>query len=235
MAFDGAEPPRSVLFVQGSDAEGVAAAVDSAADLVILDLEHAEGTFGEGAAGERVAEALADDSGDGPAIGVRVHGLETPQGAVDLDAIRAADAKPAFVVVPDVDGPAELGLAEELLEGTDIDVFALIESPTGVLDARRITSAASPRLKAVAFGPGDFTSYMDIPDDVDADLSVPRSLVAMAAKSAGLVAVDIPNFSGAADEGLAQEIEEGRALGYDAKIAVSEAQVAVINDGFGDD
>lgn len=232
MTFESGATPRSVLFVPGSDQERVAAASESAADLVILDLEHADDSFGVGPAGTRVKEALADRPVDSPAFGVRVHGLETAQGAVDLDAVRSADAQPEFVVIPDVNGPAEIGLAEELLGDNDVDIFALLEDPVGIFEARAIVSA-SPKVEAAAFGPSDFTSYMGIPDDVDPDLYVPRYLVSMAANSAGLTAVDMPNLGDVDDDELTEaETEQARSMGYDAKIAVTESQVRIINDVF---
>lgn len=232
MSFELDDTPRSVLFVQGSDSEQVASATDSAADIVILDLEHAANSFGEGTAGKRVEEAIANRPADAPPFGVRVHGLDTTQGAVDLDAIRTASNPPEFVVIPEVSGPEELSLVDELLAGTDIGVFALIEDPTGVFEARAIASA-SPRVGALAFGPSDFTSYMGIPDDVTPDFSVPRYLVSMAANSAGLTAVDMPNLRDVEDDAVTrEETEQARSVGYDAKIAVTESQVRIINDAF---
>lgn len=234
MPFDLEDTPRSVLFVPGSDADRVASAAESAADLVVLDLEHADDSFGEGPAGTRVRDALADRSADTPAYGVRVHGLDTSQGAVDLDAIAGASDQPKFVVVPDVSGPDELALAEELVADSNIDLFALIEHPAAVDDAHAI--AASPGVEALAFGPSDFTSYMGIPDDVEADLHVPRYLVSMAANSAGVLAVDMPNLGDVDDDALTErETQEARAMGYDAKIAVTESQVRIIDDQFDGD
>lgn len=233
MPFDAVDTPRSVLFVPGSDAKRVAAAGDSAADLVVFDLEHSEDTFGEGPAGERVAEALATRSGDNPVFGVRVHGIETTKGVTDLDAIRATTDRPEFVVLPDVTGPRDVTLAEEFIADTDVDIFALIEDPVGVFEAREIVTA-TPRLVAVAFGPSDFASYMGISDGVEPDFSVPRYLVSMAANSAGLTAVDMPNLGDVDDETLTRrEAEAARSMGYDAKIAISESQVRIVNDVFG--
>jgi citrate lyase beta subunit len=232
MSFRSVDTPRSVLFVPGSDPARVASAADSAADLVVLDLEHADDSFGDGAVGRRVMKTLADCAEDSPSFGVRVHGLDTTRGAVDLDAIRSASDQPQFVVLPDVSGPEELKLAEERIDDTDIDIFALIEAPAGVFEARAIATAA-PRVKAVAFGPGDFASSMGIPDDVDPDFSVPRYLVSMAANSASLSAVDMPNISDAENDTVTKrETVQARSMGYDAKVAVTESQVRIINDVF---
>lgn len=230
---DGADdPPRSVLFVPGSDPERVESAAESAADLVVLDLEHADDSFGDGPAGKRVLNAVRDRPADSPPFGVRVHGLDTTRGTVDLDAIQAAESHPEFVVVPDVSSPAELTLADELLGDSDIGILALIEDPTGVSAARAIASA-TPRVTGLAFGPSDFSSYMGIPDDVEPDFYVPRYLVSMAANGEGVTAIDMPNLSDVDDEVLTrQETEQARSMGYDAKIAVSEPQVHIINNVF---
>lgn len=226
------DPPRSVLFVPGSDSERVGAIGESDADLVILDLEHADDTFGDGKTGARVLNALGNQPADSQPFGVRVHGLDTTRGAVDLRAIRAADHQPEFVVVPDVSGPAELTIVEELLGDTDIEIFALIEDPTGVAEARAIASATS-RVSALAFGPSDFSRHMGIPDGVDPDFHVPRHLVSMAANGAGVTAVDMPNLADVDDDSLTRrETEQAQSMGYDAKIAVSESQVQIINDVF---
>jgi len=114
--------------------------------------------------------------------------------------------------------------------GATFRVIALIESPRGVLAAQNIASEES--VIGLAFGKFDFALSMGALPSSNLNALVPRSLVAIAAKAYGLVAVDTPYAALKDLEGLRAEALEAKALGYDGKFAVHPSQVPLINEVF---
>jgi citrate lyase subunit beta/citryl-CoA lyase len=114
--------------------------------------------------------------------------------------------------------------------GATFRVIALIESPLGVLAAQNIASEEG--VIGLAFGKFDFALSMGALPSSNLNVLVPRSLVAIAAKAHGLVAVDTPYAALNDLEGLRAEALEAKALGYDGKFAVHPSQVPVINEVF---
>src|SRR5690349_1775715 len=87
---------RSVLFLPASNARAIAKARESAADLVVLDLEDAV------KAGDKVTArdaAVAAVAPDWPMpVAIRVNGVGSEWHSLDLDAV--AKSKADYVVVP---------------------------------------------------------------------------------------------------------------------------------------
>lgn len=223
---------RSVLFVPGPDPDRIEDAVESDADLVILDLEHSADTFASGADGRRVRTAVERWRNEPHRIGVRIHRLDTKRGFADVAAIADADVVPDVVCIPDVEYAHQLSPAAAVLAEAGADLFPLIESPRGVFEARSIVSTV-PSVTMVGFGPSDFRDRMGTSDVADPDLTVPRHLVVMAASAGGVAAIDMPSFQ-AGDEETRADAVAARAMGYDGKIAISRSGVHIANDVFSD-
>ena len=96
-----------------------------------------------------------------PRIGVRVHPVDHPSFAWDVQTIvgGAAD-RLAFVMLPKVETRANveqaLGVIDAQASGLQLPVHVLIESPAAVQEAFSI--AAHPRVQSVSFGLMDFVS-----------------------------------------------------------------------------
>ena len=87
---------RSVLFLPASNPRAIAKARESAADLVVLDLEDAVKPADKAAARDAAVEAVADDWR--MPVAIRVNGVGTEWHSLDLDAV--ARSKADLVVVP---------------------------------------------------------------------------------------------------------------------------------------
>ena len=90
-------PRRSALFLPASNPRAIEKARGLAADVVILDLEDAVASEAKAAAREAAVAAVGEGFGTREAA-IRVNGLDTQWGAVDLAAVRATGAT---VLVPD--------------------------------------------------------------------------------------------------------------------------------------
>lgn len=224
---------RSILFVPGSDAEAVDAARRSDADGLILDFEDTVSPDHKAAAREVTLDALSTWSSDDPTPFVRVNGLDTTEGVADLEAVVGADAAPEAVFLPDVRGPTDVRIVADRLDdaGSDLGVVPIVERPDALFAVDAI--AAADRTSALAFGSVDFrlNAGMSILDD-DVDVTIPKYLVSMAASAAGVRAFDTVYLDRSDPDGLREAAREARAMGFDAKMAIHEDQLAPIAEAF---
>ncbi len=107
-----------------------------------------------------------------------------------------------------------------------------IETAQGVANAAEICRA-SPRIAAVCFGADDYTADMGVPRSADGvELLHPRSVVAVAARAAGIPALDTPYTDFRDAEGLRREAALARQMGYRGKFAIHPGQIEAINSAF---
>lgn len=225
---------RSYLFVPGSDQANVADAIESVADVVIVDLEDTVSPAEKAQARRRTLSTLAEAGDADSRLAVRVNGLDTDRGIEDLRAIATAETPPDVVMVPDVRDAGEVRIVDDVLGDHDVDVaiHPLVEKPSALFDAQAI-ARVSERIHGLLFAAIDFQLNMGMPILDESDLSVPRFLLSMAANGADVRAVDKPNLSAVDDaDRTRREAEAAKAVGFDGKAAMNPDQAAIINDVF---
>ncbi|SIO41046.1 (3S)-malyl-CoA thioesterase [Rhodovulum sp. ES.010] len=222
-----ARPFRSVLYIPGSKARALEKARTLPVDAIIFDLEDAVAIEEKPAARTLLAETLAgNDYGTRYRI-VRVNGLETEWGHDDLAAIRRAGAD--AVLLPKVETTAQLDALAEAVPG--VPLWAMMETPKGILNADAL--AAHPRLEGFVMGTNDLAKEIGCrarPDRLPLMASLTHCL--LAARAHGIVAVDGVYNAFRDEDGLRDECEQGRDLGFDGKSLIHPAQVAVANESF---
>ena len=225
---------RSLLFVPGNDDSAIESATDSETDAVIVDLEDTVSPADKRAAREEMLERLTTWTADDPTLTVRINGLNTPEGIADLRAIVEADAAPEAILLPDVRSGTDVRIFADVLDdaNSEIELIPIIERPDAVFNAYEI-SAASPRTVALAFGSVDFrmNAGMSVLDS-NADVSLPRTIISIAASATGVKAYDTVFLDREDTDGLEREANEAKSLGYDGKMAIAAAQSAHINEVF---
>jgi citrate lyase subunit beta/citryl-CoA lyase len=227
-------PRRSVLYLPGSSPRALEKARALPADALVLDLEDAVAPAAKEEARARVVEAVAR-GGFGPReVVVRVNGPSTPWGAEDLAA--AARSGADAVLLPKVEGAATVRAAEEALlragSPASLDLWAMIETPRGVLAAAEI-AGATPRLACLVAGTSDLVKDLGarhVPDRAPVLASL--SLVLLAARAHGLAALDGVHLELDDAEGLERACRQGRDLGFDGKTLVHPRQIEVANRAF---
>jgi citrate lyase subunit beta/citryl-CoA lyase len=231
---------RSFLFVPASEERKLAKAPTLAADAVILDLED-----GVAAARKAEARALLQQFLPGrPATGiewlVRLNAFDTPHFQPDLEA--ALRAGPEALVIPKVDSPDVLRQVEERLAAAEpvlgrergsVRLFALIESARGLLAAREI-AAATPRLQGLMLGHVDLCADLGITAGPAGGgiLLHARCQLVLAARAAGLDAVDTIFLNVKDAEGLRAEATQAVGLGFAGKLAIHPGQLPIIHAAF---
>jgi citrate lyase subunit beta/citryl-CoA lyase len=216
------------LFVPGDRPDRFAKAVDSGADVVILDLEDAVALTNKVDALAHVIDALTPGSASIRAL-VRVNAQATYL-AQELVALRALVAQPDHgllgVMHPKTESTNDL---EAMYRELGLPVVALIETAAGIANANDI--ARAPGVARLAFGAVDFAR--DVNATEPAVFDVARAQIVIAARAAGLVApIDSPAVSIHDFDLVETESRRAAAFGFGAKMCIHPAQVPAIVAGF---
>ena len=244
---------RSLLAVPASNRRMVEKALASEADAVFLDLEDAVAPEKKAGARDDVVWALGElDWGGKPRL-FRVNALDTRWFYRDVvEVVEAAGERLDAVLVPKVNRPEDLRAVAVLLDGIELDgelppgkiaLEAQIETAEGLTNIDAI-ARSTDRLGALHFGPGDFAASLGMPqtslgtrDEWDEAYPGHRfgyvmQRMVVAARAAGLRAVDGPVADHRDEEGLRAACCLARALGFDGKWCIHPAQVPVVNEVF---
>ena len=221
---------RSVLFTPGDRPEMLRKAPTTGADVVVFDLEDAVAPERMAEAREAVNDVLTSDFDPDCEVCVRVTAEAVE---ADLDVVLRGDPRLDAVMCPKVGSAADVERVADVLSEHDAGrpIFALIETAEGVLAAPAI--AAADPTTAVCFGAEDLAADIGATRTPEGtEVLYARERVVLAASAAGVDAVDIVFTAIEDGEGLAEETAFGAGLGYDGKMVVHPAQVAVVNDAY---
>lgn len=218
---------RSLLFAGATRPDLVAKLARSGPDAVAIDLEDAVPPDAK----EEGRAALADlvASVAGPRVYVRVNGAATRWFEEDLAAVAALPV--AGVLLAETHLPADMERARAGL-GEGLEIVAGLESAAGVAAADEILATADPA--AVYFGAEDYIADLGGRRTAGGEeVLFARSRVALAARLAGVPALDqvVVDFRDA--ERFQRDAEAGRAIGYRGKLCIHPGQVGVVNEVFG--
>ncbi|MBU6444475.1 MAG: CoA ester lyase [Alphaproteobacteria bacterium] len=236
---------RSLLFVPADSEKKLAKAKASPADALILDLEDSVAAESRPAARRLAAEYVKSASGKGPALFVRVNAVGSADCAADLEAI--VGAAPAGLVVPKPESPAALVeldrliATQEMRHGLPRGGIKLLpvatETPAAVLNLMEYKNPP-PRLVALTWGAEDLAAALGAAANRDASgeflftYKVVRSLALIAAKAAGVQAIETLHADFRDEEGLKRAARAAQREGFTGMLAIHPAQVAVINAAF---
>jgi citrate lyase subunit beta / citryl-CoA lyase len=231
-------PRRSVLYMPGSNARAIEKARTLPADAVILDLEDSVAPDAKAAARQQVMDAVTAGSFGAREVIVRINGLDTQWWLDDLNAV--AKAKPDAVLVPKVSSPDHLeDVAERLVDisaDQKIRVWAMMETPLAMLNARDIAAAArdvETRLAAFVMGTNDLAKETRAKITPGRAAMLPWLMNCVAAARAfGLDIIDGVYNELADADGFARECSEAREMGFDGKTLIHPNQIAPCNAAF---
>ena len=230
-------PRRSVLYMPGSNARAMEKARELPVDAVIFDLEDAVAPDAKATARELIIQALKKGDFGNREVLVRINGLDT---AWWLDDLAVAAAGPDAVLVPKVSTPEQLRDVAKHLVGVraevGVRVWAMMETPLAMLNARDIAAAAlDPDTRLAGFVMGT----NDLAKDTRARIVPGRAPMlpwlmncVAAARAFGLDILDgVYNELGNAD-GFAAECRQAHELGFDGKTLIHPSQIAPCNAAF---
>jgi citrate lyase subunit beta / citryl-CoA lyase len=217
---------RSLLFAGASRPDLVAKIDRAGADVAIIDLEDAVPTANKEEARAALPELVASVAET--TVLVRVNAATTEWFDADLDAAAALDGI-AGVVVSKVEAPGDLETAAGRL-GEGATVLAGIESARGVAEVESLLAAGAT---ACYFGAEDYIADLGGRRSAGGEeVLYARSRVVLAARLAGVTAIDQVVVDFRDDAGFERDAEAGRGLGYRGKLCIHPAQVAIANRVF---
>ena len=227
---------RSCLSVPGSSERMLAKAGGLDADEIVIDLEDSVAAAAKEDARDLVCRVLAEGRPGPGLLAVRVNALDSPWCRDDVAAlVERAGSVIDSLVVPKVERAEDVVEVERMLggRGSSLGIQALIETAAGLLRAGEI-AAASQRVDSLILGYADLAASLGRanPEAASERWLYAQETVLVAARAAGVAAIDGPYLAIADEAGLRAWAEHVRDLGYDAKWAIHPSQVRVINDTF---
>jgi citrate lyase subunit beta/citryl-CoA lyase len=231
---------RSCLAVPGSSAKMLDKARGLGADEIVIDLEDAVTPAAKDEARAAVAAALVEGEWQAGTVTVRVNATATDWCERDIHELAGLDGSSLdSLVVPKVESAADVELVDRLIAeaggGRPVAVQGLIETPLGLRWVYEIAEA-SERLEALIVGFADLAASLGRPGGAEYpgdSWHWVRETVLVAARAAGLQAIDGPHLRIDDLDGLREEARRARALGYDGKWALHPSQVEPLNEIFG--
>ncbi|MCC5985607.1 MAG: CoA ester lyase [Rhodobacteraceae bacterium] len=226
-------PFRSVLYIPGSKSRALEKAAGLPADAIIFDLEDAVALEEKANARALLAQVLAGTDYGPRGKLLRINALDSDWGRADLDVL--AETRPEAILLPKVNTAADVAALADILdkrpETSDTRIWAMMETPLGALNALEIAQA--PRMAGFVMGTNDLAKDMGCRFRADRmPLMTALQMCLMAARVAGIVAVDGVYNAFKDTEGLRAECEQGRDMGFDGKSLIHPAQLDIANAVF---
>ena len=219
------------------------------ADEVFLDLEDSVAPAAKTQARENVVRALRAGGWDGKTVAVRVNAVATRWCYRDIiDVAAAAGQHLHCVMLPKVESASDITFVASLLRMVEeehglphpIGIEAQIESAVALRAVHEIATASS-RLETLIFGPGDMAASLGVPSTTIGGASphypgdqwhwVLESIL-VAARAAGLQAIDGPYGRIHDLDGFRASALRSRSLGYDGKWVLHPGQITAANEVF---
>ncbi|UGT61085.1 HpcH/HpaI aldolase/citrate lyase family protein [Nocardia asteroides] len=237
---------RSELALPACNDHMFAKAVTLGADLVFLDLEDATPVSLKEGSREKAITALNELDWGRTARAIRINGLDTQWCHDDvIEVVTRAGRNLDTIVVPKAKTAEDVRWVDVLLTQLElklglerqIRLEVLIEEVEGLANAEAIATA-SPRVDAIIFGVGDFslsqgarvdTNFEPLGDYPGDFWHYARAKVIVAARIAGIDAIDAPFPDYGNTEGYERDAKRASLLGYTGKWAIHPVQVPIAN------
>jgi citrate lyase subunit beta/citryl-CoA lyase len=230
------QPLRTLLSVPGNRRNMIQKARDLTADVLILDLEDSVPQSEKAAARAMVRDSVEELANAGKKVFVRINSLASGLARDDLEAVIVPgiaginQPKPAAASdVADVADIIERLERERGIEAGHIKILPWVETAKGILNAYQIATA-SPQVIGIIFGAEDFALDTGmLRTDEGSELLYPRTTVVIAARAAGVSAIDTPYNNFKDELGLIREANLARSLGFDGKFLIHPSQIEPVN------
>jgi citrate lyase subunit beta / citryl-CoA lyase len=219
------------------------------ADQVFMDLEDSVAPLAKADARGNVIDALKNNDWGDKTVVVRINSIDTQWAADDLKTVvEEAGTYLDCIMIPKVQHAHEVLFVDHMLRMIEtniglekrIGLEVQIETATGLKNIYEIAHA-SDRMETLIFGPADMSASLGLPT-VTAGLPMPGypgdhfhwvlETILVAARDAGLQAIDGPYLLIKDLDGFRDMSLRARALGYDGKWALHPGQIDVLNEVF---
>lgn len=230
---------RTMLYLPGNNPNMLTRGHLFGSDGLILDLEDAVSASEKDSARILIREVLKRGEFGDCEVTVRINGVDTEYWRDDLAVVVPAGVD--GIRAPKVESPQTVRDIDEELSHIEskagipvgkTKIFCLLETAFGVWNAYDIAKS-SPRVAAIVPGGEDLTADLRTSRSAEGtELEWVRRMMIVAARAAGVDALDtiFPRITD--DEGLRREAEFIKQLGYDGKSVIHPNQIPIIHDVF---
>lgn len=240
---------RSELSTPGSNEGMMAKAAASAADFVFLDLEDAVAPSEKVGARAKIVTALKTLDWGRKTRAMRMNNVETEWAFEDvIHVVEEAGESLDIIIIPKVKSAEDVRWVDTLLSQIErklkrerrIGLEVLVEEVEAMINVDSIAKA-TPRLEALIFGPGDYSASQGvrldavggITNDYPGDVwHYARNRVVIAARAAGIDAVDGPFADFRDADGYRRECTRASVLGFSGKWCIHPSQIEIANEVF---
>ena len=235
---------RSLLFVPGyTDMLEKAWKRCQKADAIIPDLEDSVPEQEKENARKAVCEFLSkvEQTHSSPLLIPRVNSFFSPHFSEDVESVLASGGKKLYgISVGKVDTAEEMASISEFISRAEkksgvkegsVKLVPWLETAKGIVNAFPISSS-SPRIVGVAYGADDYRADMQISRSAEEASRFARHCISVAARAAGVLALDTPWVAIKDIAGLDKYVSETKDMGYKGMFAIHPSHLDNLNSGF---
>ena len=231
---------RTMLYLPGNNPNMLVRGHLFGPDGIIMDLEDAVALSEKDAARIMVSKFLRQGEFGSCEVTVRINGADTEFGKKDLAAVIPAKRLDG-IRLPKADDPETIRIVDEEISRLEdangipqgrTKLFCILETARGIWNAYDVAKA-SPRVTAILPGGEDLVADLKTSRSADgAELEWTRKMMVIAARAAGVDAIDTVYPRVSDDEGLRREASLSKQLGYDGKSVIHPNQIPIIHEVF---
>ena len=229
-------PRRSCLYMPGANERALEKAKTLPADTVIMDLEDAVAPEAKETARDTIRAAVSAGGYGHREIVVRMNGLDTEWGQADLK--MAVEAGAHALLAPKVIDGSDIDRLDDAMSlagaPAEMGLWVMIEMPKAILNIQDIAEAVGrTRMTTFVMGTNDLAKEYRArmtPDRLAFQTALGMSMAA--ARAYNIVAIDGVYNDIKNEQGLIDECEQGRDLGFDGKTLIHPSQLDTANRVF---
>ena len=224
---------RSFIFCPGNKPDMIPKALNSGADMVCIDLEDAIIPEHKDISRSSTIRAFEDISvPNGVETLIRINDVNTIDGKADIKAILQSNNTASGLMLPKIQNVNEIiDLQKQIkLANKNLNLHIIIETNKALENAWLIAQS-SPLIKSLLFGGVDMSADLGCNGDW-MSLLYARSRVVHAAAGAGIDSIDVPFLDLEDMEGMMQEAQKSKNLGFSGKGSIHPKQIASLNKVF---
>lgn len=224
---------RSYHFVPAHNRRFLERIPDLAADRFVLELEDGVGTADKDQARANAAEFLS--SAEAGRYLVRVNAVDSTHWAADLEMLRGLKNLPV-IVLPKVENAGTVQEVVKSLSPTSgegqVQIISLAESFSGLENLREVAGLAE--VIGLGLGMEDLLSSVSHDSsDLGTLVSGVKLKVVLAARAAGIQAIDTISTTIRDAEKFRAECEQSRSHGFHGRFTLHPSQVPIANEVYG--
>jgi citrate lyase subunit beta / citryl-CoA lyase len=230
---------RSMMFVPGNNEKLLRSASQTNADAIILDLEDSIINESKQEARDTIKKILPSGIFEKFHIFIRLNDRDSE--FIEKDVLELMLNEVTGFLFPKSYGKSDIIFFENLLEKYEAEkgftkgkfkIIPLIETASAILHAEEICRA-SKRIIAIAYGSEDFCADIQgIHDKKGKSLFVPRALIVMAARAAGVIPIDTTHVNVHDLEDLEDNMKLARILGFEGMLLLHPKEIELAHKYF---